>query len=220
MPIDRRARRSIAARFDNPMLRAYIAGKLASDPLYDVATAIVRERPLPVLDIGCGIGLLGHYLHTAGALESYVGVDHDIRKIDAGRTALRRAGLDASMDLIHADATSVSPAKGHVAMLDVLHYLPAARQPELLAVAASHLAPDGCLILRNVVRERNWRFRLTVLEEVWLRASGLIRGGAQYFPDADDIRRPLEAAGLQVDMRRLHGITPFNSFLIVARHPA
>ncbi len=217
--IDRRARKDIAARFDNPLLRAYIAGKLASDPLYEAATAIVREKPLPVLDIGCGIGLLGHFLHAAGAGCRYTGVDHDLRKIEAGRIALRRARLEQAMDLVHADAASIAPAKGHVALLDVLHYLPAARQPELLATAASHLAPGGSLILRNVVREANWRFRFTVAEEVWLKVSGLIRGGAQYFPDADDIRRPLEAQGLTVAMRRLHGRTPFNSYLIVARRP-
>jgi 2-polyprenyl-3-methyl-5-hydroxy-6-metoxy-1,4-benzoquinol methylase len=215
--IDRRARKDIASRFDNPLLRAYIAGKLASDPLYEAAVTIVREKPLPVLDIGCGIGLLGHFLHAAGAGCPYTGVDHDLRKIEAGRIALRRAQLDQSMDLIHADAAAIAPAKGHVALLDVLHYLPAARQPELLATAASHLAPGGSLILRNVVRESNWRFRVTVAEEIWLKISGLIRGGAQYFPDADDIRRPLEAAGLTVAMRRLHGRTPFNSYLIVAQ---
>src|SRR3546814_1077482 len=47
----------------------------------------------------------------------------------------------------------------------LLHYLPAERQPALLQVAASHLAPDGCLVIRNVLREDHWRFHVTRVEE-------------------------------------------------------
>jgi SAM-dependent methyltransferase len=221
MPIDLNSRRSIAARFDNPLLRLYIGWKLSADPAYATTAAIVGAYPLPLIDIGCGIGLLGHYVHACGALGPYLGLDHDRRKIDAGRLAVRRADLGHLMELRDADAASIQPpVRGYVAMLDVLHYLPAHEQQVLLQAAADYVADDGCLILRNVIREPNWRFRLTVLEELWLRVSGFMKVGAQHFPTADEIRRPLEAAGLTVEISPLRGRTPFNSYLVVARRAA
>jgi len=49
--------------------------------------------------------------------------------------------------------------------------------------------------------------------------SGLIRGGAQHYPSTEELRPPLEAAGLAVSMGPLFGRTPFNSYLLVARRP-
>ena len=216
--IDRETRRAIAASFSTPSQRHYVAIKIATDPVYAVTAAIISGRPLPLLDIGCGMGLLGQYIHGHGYTQSYLGLDHDIRKIDAGRRAAQRAGLDSVMTLHHADVAELPSTRGHVALLDILHYLPAERQPALLQAAIQHLAPQGCLIIRNVLREPNWRFHVTRLEEFFLRASGWIPGGAQHYPTADELRVPLKNAGLDVRIESLRGRTPFNSYLIVAHH--
>jgi len=70
-----------------------------------------------------------------------------------------------------------------------------------------------------VLREANWRFHATRVEEFFLRASGWIPGGAQHYPSADEVRAPLEQEGLEVRIEPLRGRTPFNSYLVVARHP-
>ena len=215
--MDRRSRQRIARLYDNHLQRGYVRGKLAGDPVYAATAALVAGTTLPLLDIGCGIGLLGLYLHVLGHAQPYLGVDHDARKIAAGQQAVQRAGLDALMSLRHADVAELPPMHGHVALLDVLHYLPAARQPILLQEAARHLAPDGCLIIRNVLREPNWRFHATRVEEFFLRTSGWIPGGAQHYPSADELRVPLQDAGLDIRIEPLRGRTPFNSYLIVAR---
>ncbi|WP_036143029.1 class I SAM-dependent methyltransferase [Luteibacter sp. 9135] len=213
---DTRTRRRIASRFSRYGDRIYIHGKLASDPVYAAAAQAIRGRPLPLLDIGCGLGLLGHYLHACDVLEGYVGIDHDPRKIAMGREAAERAGLTASIALHEADATASQPLRGHVAMLDVLHYLPRERQVDLLGFAVDHLADDGVLILRNVIRDGTWRYRATVLEEKFIHAVGWIPGGAQYFPTESDIRDVLEPRGIRVDFRPLFGRTPYNSYLMTA----
>ncbi|MDE1155286.1 MAG: class I SAM-dependent methyltransferase [Acidobacteriaceae bacterium] len=186
---DTRTRRRIASRFSRRGDRFYIHGKLASDPVYAATAHAISGRRLPLLDIGCGLGLLGHYLHACDALDGYVGIDHDPRKIAMGRDAAERAGLGEAIALREADATAAQPLRGHVAMLDVLHYLPQERQADLLSFAVDHLADDGVLILRNVIRDGTWRYRATVLEEKFIKAVGWIPGGAQYFPTAADIRR-------------------------------
>lgn len=216
--MDRRTRQHIASRYDGHLQRLYVRSKLASDPVYAASSSVLADSSLPLLDIGCGIGLLGQYLHACGRTAAYLGLDHDERKIAAGQRAAQRAGLDAAIQLHHADAHDLPPLQGDVALLDVLHYLPAPAQRSLLQEATRHLAPQGRLIVRNVLREANWRFHATRLEEFFLQASGWIPGGAQHYPDVDEVREPLEAAGLVVRTESLRGHTPFNSYLLVAQH--
>ncbi len=207
----------IANSYDHWLQRRYVKGKLATDPAYAATAALVKDRPMPLLDIGCGIGLLGQYLHACGAVTRYLGVDSDVRKIDAGNRALQLAGLDGALRLIHADGIARQAMSGHVALLDVLHYLPQEGQRNLLANAVAHLAPGGLLVIRTVLRERSWRYGLTRVSEFFLRASGWMRTGAQHYPSADELCVPLEAAGLVVEVRPLHGKTPFDCYLLVAR---
>ncbi|WP_233260336.1 class I SAM-dependent methyltransferase [Luteibacter sp. OK325] len=216
MTPETRTRRRIASRFSRRRDRIYIHGKLATDPVYAATATAIAGRRLPLLDIGCGLGLLGHYLHACDALDGYLGLDHDPQKIAMGRAAADRAGLGESIALSEVDATTPQAIRGHVALLDVLHYLPEDRQAELLAYAVDHLADDGVLVLRNVIRDGTWRYRATVWEEKFIEAVGWIPGGAQYFPTEDDIREVLEPRGIRVDFRPLFGRTPYNSYLMVA----
>lgn len=215
---DHRTRSLIASRFARRGDRCYVHGKLASDPVYAATEQAIRGRRLPMLDIGCGLGLLGHYLHECDALDGYLGVDLDGRKIVDGRAAAERAGLGEDIHLREADATVVQPLRGHVALLDVLHYLPRERQPELLAYAVDHLADDGVLVLRTVLSDGSWRFRATVWEERFIKAVGWIPGGAQHFPREAEIRDVLEPRGIAVAFRPLFGRTPYNSWLMIASH--
>ncbi|MGC1548327.1 MAG: class I SAM-dependent methyltransferase [Rhodanobacter sp.] len=215
--LDRSDRYAIAQRYTPGFQREYVRWKLAVDPAYAATSNLLSDQPMPLLDIGCGMGLLGHYLHACGTLSEYIGIDHDPRKIAAGRQALQHGKLDSLMQLHQADIADLPPLQGHVVLLDILHYLPASRQTPLLQNAASHLAPDGQLIIRNVLREPNWRFHMTRVEEYFLRISGWMRIGAQHYPSADEIRAPLEASGLMVEIQPLHGRTPYNSYLIVAK---
>ncbi len=218
-PMDVAARQRIAESFDHWFQRRYVMGKLAADPAYAATAELVAGRPLPLLDIGCGIGLLGQYLYARGLITHYLGLDHDPRKIEAGLRALRQAGLERKLQLRQADGAAPQPCRGHVAVLDVLHYLPEEGQRALLANAITHLAPDGMLIVRNVLREPSWRYYVTRASEFVLRASGWMSVGAQHYPSADELRATLEAAGLQVSIRPLHGNMPFDSYLLVAQRP-
>lgn len=214
--MDRTTRERIARRYDGRMRRSHVRWKLRVDPAYAATAAAVAQPPLPLLDIGCGLGLLGQYLNADRHIQPYIGLDHDRRKIIAGRRAAHRGGLDAVMDLQHASVDDLPAVHGHVALLDVLHYLDIRRQRRLLQAATEHLAPGGCLVIRSVLREPNWRFHATRVEEFFLRVSGWIPGGAQHYPTAAELRRPLEDAGLEVCIRSLRGRTPYNSYLIVA----
>jgi 2-polyprenyl-3-methyl-5-hydroxy-6-metoxy-1,4-benzoquinol methylase len=214
--LDRAQRKAIVRCFGNPGHRLHVRWKLAIDPVYAATSDLLVDTSLPVLDVGCGLGLLGHYLSARDHLPEYIGLDHDSRKIAAAKAAALQAGLQ-HMQLCPTDVAALPSIQGHVVLLDVLHYLSAPRQQALLAAVVQHLAPAGRLIIRNVLREPNWRFHATRLEEFFLKRSGWIPGGAQHYPTADELRAPLENAGLEVQIRSLRGNTPYNSYLIVAQ---
>lgn len=209
--------RRIADRFQRPWHRDYVRNKLRFDPVYAAVATIVAADPSPVLDVGCGLGLLGFYLRERGVRVGYRGLDFDAKKIAIAREVSTRTGLDLAFD--DGDADKLPPFNGHIALLDVLHYLPASVQQRLLREAAARVAPGAALILRNVLRERGWRFRATVWEEYFLYATRWMRSPAVHYPEREEIETPLRAAGLEPDVRPLWGNTPFNSFMIVARRP-
>lgn len=208
--------RRVAARFQRPWHRNYAYHKLRLDPAYAAVAAAVSGDEQALLDIGCGIGLLGFYLHERGARGGYRGLDADAGKIEVARKAADGDALAFEV----ADAAGLPDFSGHVALLDVLHYLPADVQLELLQAAALRVAPGAALIIRNVLREPGWRFRATVAEEWFLHRIGWMQWPACHFPTRAEVEQPLRAAGLTVETTPLWGSTPFNSFAVVARREA
>jgi 2-polyprenyl-3-methyl-5-hydroxy-6-metoxy-1,4-benzoquinol methylase len=205
----------VALRYGTRRHRSYVRGKLRWDPVFAAVAPLLGDSPRPLLDIGCGLGLLGQYLRECGIDNPYRGIDVDAAKIEIARAASRAGGLD--LDLAAGSVDALPPFSGDVALLDVLHYLPSAEQQRALADAASRVGKGGMLVIRNVLRDRSWRFRATVLEERFSRALGWMRGPTGHFPARDEIESPLREAGFDVRVKPLWGRTPFNSWLIVAR---
>src|SRR3546814_13644134 len=78
----------------------YIRSKLSTDPLYPGALRALRGSTAPVMDLGCGLGLLAHALRQDGQAMPYYGVDNDADKTGretaaAGPTGPAPAGFGA-----------------------------------------------------------------------------------------------------------------------------
>ena len=204
----------IAARYARREHRSYARGKLRWDPVFQAAGALLADSPRPLLDVGCGLGLLGQYLREHGFRARYVGVDLDARKIVEAKAAAQ-SGLE--LEFLAGSATSLPAFHGDVALIDVLHYLPAGHQQLALAEAAARVPPRGMIVIRNVVRDASWRFRATVMEEHFIRALRWMRYPATHYPEREEIETPLRAAGFSTGVRPLWGRTPFNSYLFIAR---
>ena len=206
----------IAARFEKPLHRHYARFKIRIDPVFAAAASRLArgERP-PLLDIGCGLGLLGQFLAEHGRHAPYRGIDLDAAKIGAAAHAARQAGFD--FEFASGSASCLPPHRGDVALIDVLHYLPAHAQRDVLHAAAARLSSGGVLLIRSVIAEANWRFVLTRLEETLAHQLGWMRCAIGHFPRREEIVEPLRASGLEVETMPLWGRTPFNSHLIVAR---
>lgn len=197
-------------------LQGYVRGKLRTDPAYRAVLAEMQRRPRPLLDIGCGLGLLAFYLREHGVTERIVGADSDASKIArAAEIAAREYdGLAFSVG----DARDVAGEYGAVVLLDVLHYLDDAGRRKLLEDLAARVPAGGWVIIRNAPKDGSWRYRLTYLEELFVRSVGWIRAeGVINFPTRDEVASPFRACGFEEEIRPLWGGTPFNSYLFVFR---
>jgi len=221
--LDARAARRIASAFlpafalGNRYDYYYAQGKLRSDPLYPGALAALQGSGAPLLDLGCGLGLLVHALRADGQTQAYRGVDTDAAKIGRAARAAARAGLaDATFDVVDL-ARMLPDHAGSVALLDVLQYLDADAQQRLLAGIAAMLTPEAVLVIRSPVVDESGRSRTTRVADRLAHRIGWMRTRPQDYPTLDGLRASLEAHGLQVECRPLYGRTPFNNWLIVAR---
>jgi len=190
--------------------------KHGSDPLYPGVAAALRGSTLPLLDLGCGIGLLAHALRAGGVDLAYRGVDNDAGKIAQARIAATTAGLrDARFDVVDL-AREFPPHQGSVALLDVLQYLDDAAQQRLLAAAIAMLAPGGRLVLRTGIEDDSSRMRLTKGFERIANLLGWMNAAPRNYPRAETLQRLLHDAGLEGTFASLRGKTPFNNWLVVA----
>lgn len=193
----------------------YTRAKLSSDPVYSAVSREVHGSALPLLDIGCGIGLLAHYLRACGQNAAVTGFDYDARKIASARQMAEKAGHH-DLSFAAGDArTGLPEFSGHVVILDILQFFTESEQDALLTAAAARVAPGGKLIIRSGLEDDSWRFRVTVLGDYLAKATLWMKAAPTRYPDAAQFRRVLSAAGLNVRLEPMWGGTPFNNYLIV-----
>jgi len=192
----------------------YTLTKLRTDPLYPGVLQALRPTTAPVLDLGCGLGLLAHALRADGQSLPFTGVDIDADKIRRGRAVAARAGLsDVRLDVLDL-GVGLPDHRGSVTILDVLQYLSPERQRELLGNVIAMLVPGARLVIRSGLADDTPRSRTTRITDRLANLAGWMQERAKSYPTADGLRSQLEGAGLQTTLRPLYGDTPFNNWLI------
>lgn len=143
-------------------LRGYGKSKVRTDQLYPAALPLIPPGET-VLDLGCGIGLLGLLLEARGLHNDTLGIEWDPAKARFGQ---RLANGSVRARILCGDLFQVPwPPCTVVAVLDVLHYLPAARQRDLLFRIGAHLPEGGRLLLRAMDSQTRGMAILTRLAE-------------------------------------------------------
>ncbi|MEO5565683.1 MAG: class I SAM-dependent methyltransferase, partial [Luteimonas sp.] len=174
----------------------YARIKLRSDPLYPGVIDALRGSHAPLLDLGCGIGLLAHALRDAGLRLPYRGVDIDARKITVATRAASTAQLqDVAFECV--DLAATIPAHcGSVSILDVLQFVSPQAQDTILDAAIAMLVPGARLVLRTGLDDGSMRARTTRRIDVLSRKLRWMITGPQRYPDAGALRARFEGAGL------------------------
>jgi cyclopropane fatty-acyl-phospholipid synthase-like methyltransferase len=144
--------RSVVRAYDDPVVRAYCWARFL----------VLRQRFLEeigqylpasgvVLDIGCGFGLFSLYYAATAPGRFVRGLDLSARRIAMARRAARRLGLD-NVAYEQGDARDFKgDSEVNAAyMLDIVHHVPPATVPPLLAQLRRCLAPGGLLLVKDV----------------------------------------------------------------------
>lgn len=209
----------VAARFSQPWLRGYVRGKLRRDEIYPAAWELLRSSAKPILDVGCGVGLLAFYLRERGGRQPVTGVDVDARKIGQG-SRIAEAHYD-EVEFRHEDVQNSLPQfRGNITLFDVLHYLPVAKQKALLLHLAPCVAPDGLLIIRDCPRDKRLRFWMTWLAEKFAQAISWNVNRPLHFPSRASIDECFSDDEFERESRPLWGSSPFNNHLFIFRRRA
>jgi len=208
----------VAARFPGLRLRCYVASKLRRDPIFAAAYELFSRSDDPILDIGCGVGLLAFYLRERGSLQPILGLDVDLWKTRQGN---RIASRYPDVDLRCQDVQGSLPTFcGNIALIDVLHYLPATGQAALLSHLVNCIAPGGFLVIRECPRANTPRFWMSWVAErlgqliAWNWKSSL------HFPVRESIGAAFDEEEFEHDTRPLWGRLPFNNQLFIFRRRA
>jgi 2-polyprenyl-3-methyl-5-hydroxy-6-metoxy-1,4-benzoquinol methylase len=209
----------VASRFPQRWLRNYVRGKLRRDRVYQTSYALLAPSAAPILDVGCGVGLLAFYLRERACPQPLLGLDVDARKIRYG--AAIAAAHYRDIDLRHHDVEKTVPDfSGNVVLFDVLHYLPAAKQTALLTHLAGCVEPGGMLIIRDCPRETRPRYWITWLAEKFAQAISWNIDSTLHFPSRETIDGVFSPAQFERETRPLWGATPFNNHIFIFRRHA
>jgi 2-polyprenyl-3-methyl-5-hydroxy-6-metoxy-1,4-benzoquinol methylase len=210
--------KTIAALYASHWNRHYTASKLRTDPLYQALHATLDGSSLPLLDLGCGLGISAFYLRGMGVDVPIHGLDYDDRKIEAARRAAERSGFTGLTFSQHDARNGLPEHRGNVSILDILQFFTPAEQETLLREAAERVSPGGRLVVRSGLRDASSRFRITVVGDLLARATCWMKAAPTHYPTAGDFRRMLSPFG-DVRITPLWGKTPFNNHLIVLSRP-
>jgi 2-polyprenyl-3-methyl-5-hydroxy-6-metoxy-1,4-benzoquinol methylase len=206
----------VAAQFRQRWLRHYVRGKLRNDQIYPAAYELMRASENPILDVGCGVGLLGFYLRERACRHPVLGLDVDARKIRYGSEIAAKQYED--IELRWHDVREPLPVfAGNIALFDVLHYLPRAAQRALLSNLAGCVAPGGVLIIRDCPREPRPRYWMTLIAEKFAQAISWNLRTSLHFPTRENINDVFSANEFERESRPLWGTSPFNNHIFIFR---
>lgn len=221
-PLSIQTIRRVTRHFPYGMYHGYSFCKLRTDPVYAAVAQRLLPSDLPLIDLGCGLGLCAFSLREQGFTAPVYGVDRDQPKIAMAQRLAQHYPPATFRVLDALDPAALQPPHGqpgHIVMLDVLHYFPPEVRRELLERIGQAVAPGGWAIFRTSPASPGWRHGLVRLEEWLIHKTRWMKVPAIAFPTIEEITEPFAEMGFSVEVRPLWGKTPFNSHLFAFRKP-
>ena len=208
----------------------FARGKLWGDPVFRAILELgLLSGHRRILDLGCGQGLLAAWLRAAEHCcyergiwprtwppapcpESMRGIELMGREVDRARRA-----LGPECEVVQADIrTAAFGCADAVIILDVLHYLPAPAQREVLQRVRAALPVGGLLLLRVGDADGGLRFHFTQ----WVDKAVLLTRGrgrvALHCRSIEQWRGLLCECGFDTRAEPMSHGTPFANVLLIA----
>jgi SAM-dependent methyltransferase len=208
----------------------FARGKLRTDPVYRAILEFgLLQQHKRILDLGCGQALLSAWLLAAARCHERGTWPRDwpaptrgqtIRGIELMPHDVVRAhrALGNGCEVIQGDIRSTDFGTADaVVILDVLHYIDARAQAEVLQRVRAALPPGGLLLLRVGDPSGGLRFRVTAYTDklaMLFRGHGLVHAHCRSIEEWRALLRECDLESNAVPMSRG---TPFANVLLTAR---
>lgn len=145
--------------YKGPILEWYVRIKMRFETTnFEYYDSKIGDR-IKIIDIGCGYGYLGYFLHYRNTERKISGIDYDEDKI-----AVASNGYDKTEQLsFHVnDVRAVNLENSDVIFFnDVLHYLQQEEQLDVLKKAVTALNKNGILFIRDGITDDSNRHAVT-----------------------------------------------------------
>lgn len=150
--------------YKGPVLEWYMRIKTRLEKNYKVFNEQVPAEGT-ILDVGCGYGFMSYMLKFVSPQRLITGVDYDEEKIAAAAHCFSK---NDNLRFEAADITKYSFGKYDcIIMSDILHYLNAQQQREMVEKSIHSLLPGGKLIIREGNSDLQSRHKGTRLTELF-----------------------------------------------------
>ena len=155
--------------YKGPVLEWYTRIKINFEDDYNLFNDLIPNTSV-VSDLGCGYGYLSILLGLMSNERIITGVDYDSDKI---ATASNCAVKSDNVTFISADITNLVIHKSDVFVLnDVLHYLPADKQEQIIDSCINSLNENGMIIIRDADKNMTSRHIGTIITEFFSTGLG------------------------------------------------
>jgi 2-polyprenyl-3-methyl-5-hydroxy-6-metoxy-1,4-benzoquinol methylase len=171
---------------------------------------IIPYVPLcaPVLEVGCGVGLMTVLLANVGRIQRAVGIDVSQKPIEIARRAVYPKECEVSFECLPKNA-SWPEGFDTVLCIDVLHHIPRNEQREFVQRLAS-VIPGRTIIFKDVSPRPFWMATANILHDLFLSGQWVS------IPDEHEVCAWFEEEGLSVvEQRRLDTLW-YSHYLVVA----
>lgn len=142
----------IVDAYDSTIIRAYCKARftIININILQMLGLCLRGKRR-ILDVGCGFGLFGCYFSAMYPEITYCGYDLNAGRIAQAQNAATKLGLkNVTFNCGDARDLKIDDEYDAIFMVDLLHHIDNAAKANLLETCASHLAPDGRLIIKDV----------------------------------------------------------------------
>jgi len=177
-------------------------------PFEEIEKYVPKEGP--IIDIGCGYGLLANFLVLKSAKREVTGIDLSVERI---RVAQKTTDNRKKIQFKLMDALDLQLEKNNtVVMSDFLHHIDYQSQEEVLAHCYEKLSPDGFLVCQEVDNRPLWKYWFAFLIDRLLNT-----GERQFFRPHQEFQDLLQRIGFSVRIKEVDKHLPLSDILFICK---
>ncbi len=177
-------------------------------PFEEIEKYVPKEGP--IIDIGCGYGLLANFLVLKSVKREVTGIDLSLERIKvAQKTTDNRKKIQFKL----MDALDLQLEKYNtVVMSDFLHHINFEAQEELLARCYQNLPTGSFLIIEEVDNRPLWKYWFAIMSDNILNI-----GERQFFRDHREFQKLLQRIGFLVKTKKVDEGIPLSDILFICK---